>query len=122
MVVKSENYKHSLIENYSKIEHLSLSLDFWKYNDYNIVCVLIRFWKDEVLTNKIISIESLVATRAQTLFDRIKTLLIAFKIDYNKISMICTDNCNAMLSAMTFGCGKGTVQDSHEGRNIFSTV
>ena len=83
MTVRSESYKHSLIENCSKIEHLSLSLDSWKYNDYNLVCVLIRFWKDEVQTNKIISIESLVDTKAQTLFDHIKTILIAFKIDYN---------------------------------------
>ena len=98
MTVRSESYKHSLIENCSKIKHLSLSLDFWKYNDYNLVCVLIRFWKDEVQTNKIISIESLVDTRSQTLFDHIKTVLIAFKIDYNKILTICTDNCNAMLS------------------------
>ena len=28
MIVRSESYKHSLIENCSKIEHLSLSLDF----------------------------------------------------------------------------------------------
>ena len=37
-------------------------------------------------------------TKAQTLFDHIKTLLIAFQIDYNKILTACTDNCNAMLS------------------------
>ena len=98
MVVRSESYKHSLIGNCSKIERLSLSLDFWKYNDYNIVFVLIRFWKDEVLTNKIISIESLVDTKAQTFFDHIKTRLIAFQIDYNKILTTCTDNCNGMLS------------------------
>ena len=37
-------------------------------------------------------------TKAQTLFDHIKTLIIAFKIDYNKILTICTDNCNAIFS------------------------
>ena len=37
-------------------------------------------------------------TKAQTLFDHIKTLLIAFQIYYNKILTTCTDNCNAMLS------------------------
>ena len=98
ITVRSESYKHNLIENCSKIKHLSLSLDFWKYSDYNIGCVPIKFWKDEVLTNKIISIESLVDTKAQTLFDHIKTLLIAFQIYYNKILTTCTDNCNAMLS------------------------